>query len=399
MTSGPEHDPLPYTRNQRIGLMMLVVFLGAATVFSHFFPIRAWAYEIDETEFFAAAERIRASTELATGAGPQVKKAFAAFRFDPNTVSQGELEQLGLSPKQATAWIRYRSKAPFRKPEDIGRLRVLNEATKRRLIPLATIGESGNSDRYTSDRAFRPGNDAEQNNQRYRKSIARANERFPFDPNTLSGDSLLLLGFTEREVNALIKYRSYREITFREPEDLKRLGALDASLVADLLSYVRIDLPDDERAEPTPYSRSPSPATPPAPSPGLIDVNAVDIAALTQLPGIGEYRAKRILKFRDLLGGFVSVEQVGTTYSLPDSTFRRIQPYLITGPLLRQIDINRVDAEELGRHPYVKAKLARTLVRYRDIHGPYAGAADLEKVRALSAENRARLLPYLNFAP
>ncbi|NJL77073.1 MAG: helix-hairpin-helix domain-containing protein, partial [Saprospiraceae bacterium] len=37
--------------------------------------------------------------------------------------------------------------------------------------------------------------------------------------------------------------------------------------------------------------------------------------------------ANRIVKFREALGGFASVEQVAETYQLPDSTFQKIKPF------------------------------------------------------------------------
>ena len=60
----------------------------------------------------------------------------------------------------------------------------------------------------------------------------------------------------------------------------------------------------------------------------IIDVNTADTSAFISLPGIGSKLAARIVTFREKLGGFYSVEQIGETYGLPDSTFQKIKQWL-----------------------------------------------------------------------
>ena len=60
----------------------------------------------------------------------------------------------------------------------------------------------------------------------------------------------------------------------------------------------------------------------------IIDVNTADTTAFISLPGIGSKLAARIITFREKLSGFYSVEQIGETYGLPDSTFQKIKQYL-----------------------------------------------------------------------
>ena len=60
----------------------------------------------------------------------------------------------------------------------------------------------------------------------------------------------------------------------------------------------------------------------------IIDVNIADTTAFISLPGIGSKLATRIVNFRDKLGGFYSIDQIGETYGLPDSSFQKIKQYL-----------------------------------------------------------------------
>ena len=63
-----------------------------------------------------------------------------SFRFDPNTVTTGDLQRLGFSEKQAAAIEAYRAKGGrFRRPEDFARSYVVSDSVYRRLEPFIEI--------------------------------------------------------------------------------------------------------------------------------------------------------------------------------------------------------------------------------------------------------------------
>jgi DNA uptake protein ComE-like DNA-binding protein len=130
--------------------------------------------------------------------------------------------------------------------------------------------------------------------------------------------------------------------------------------------------------------------------PVAIDINEADSAAWCQLPGIGPYYARKIIRFRDRLGGFISVAQVGETFGLPDSTFQRMRAYLRIDQLQPpRLDINQSDAETLARHPYISKSLARVIVAYRNQHGPFTTPESLRAVRLLVDSVYVKLAPYI----
>ena len=74
------------------------------------------------------------------------------------------------------------------------------------------------------------------------------------------------------------------------------------------------------------YPKTTSPYTAKAIQP--VDINLADTSDFINLPGIGSKLSQRIIAFRNKLGGFYSIDQVGETYLLPDSTFQKIKPGL-----------------------------------------------------------------------
>ncbi|MEO8583400.1 MAG: helix-hairpin-helix domain-containing protein [Flavitalea sp.] len=136
----------------------------------------------------------------------------------------------------------------------------------------------------------------------------------------------------------------------------------------------------------------------PRSAPQIIDINSADTSAFIALPGIGSKLAVRIITFRERLGGFYSVNQVGEIYGLQDSAFRTLLPYLkCDSASIRRININDSDKETLKQHPYIRWNLANVLVAYRTAHGRFTSALDLEKVNNLDTSSLKRLLPYLTF--
>jgi competence protein ComEA len=211
---------------------------------------------------------------------------------------------------------------------------------------------------------------------------------FEFDPNTLSAEGWRKLGLRDRAIRIIQKYLS-RGGKFREPADLKKIYGLSQELAARLIPYVRIYLPKPtyEKKEFVRFKKA---------EPSIVDINSADSSALIALPGIGNKLARRIILFRDKLGGFYSVEQVKETYGLPDSTFQKIRGRLqINAGAVKKININTSDTKELGSHPYIGRNLANAIVRFREQHGPYNTIGNLQEIVLITPEIFQKIVHYL----
>lgn len=225
--------------------------------------------------------------------------------------------------------------------------------------------------------------------QQYRQaspdSVPQAPKKlFAFDPNTADETALGQLGLPEKTIHSIVHYRE-KGGQFRRPEDFEKIYTLDPDDFDRLKPYIRInrneqaqfvhykdDAPQYQQRPAWPQKRK----TP-------IDINRSSLEDWVQLPGIGEKRAAQILHFREALGGFLTVAQVGETFNLPDSVFQLIQPYLLHGSDgIKKINLNSAFSEDLDRHPYISEKQAKLIVRYREQHGPYQSVDDLKNIIA-----------------
>jgi competence ComEA-like helix-hairpin-helix protein len=108
----------------------------------------------------------------------------------------------------------------------------------------------------------------------------------------------------------------------------------------------------------------------PVQQPKKLDVNQADSTSLEALPGIGEKLSSRIVRYRDRLGGFITVDQLKEVYGLSDSTFLLVRKFLYVadGYIPSQIAVNQATYADFRRHPYISAAFLKALLAYRKSH-------------------------------
>lgn len=128
------------------------------------------------------------------------------------------------------------------------------------------------------------------------------------------------------------------------------------------------------------------------------ELNSCDSAALDLLPGIGPVLSSRIVKYRNLLGGFYSTEQLKEVYGLDSETVVLIKPRLSIDTMkIFRINVNTAAYRELARHPYIGRVDASAMLKYRDLEGQVKSIDELVRNRILIVEKRERLSHYLVF--
>jgi competence protein ComEA len=219
----------------------------------------------------------------------------------------------------------------------------------------------------------------------------RAAETFYFDPNKTSFHEWKRLGIAERTIRTIQKYLS-KGGKFRKAEDLKKIYGFQSDDYERLEPFVRIETKTEVVFIEKTYPKYEKPAAKTI----VIEINLADTSAFISLPGIGSKLASRIVNFREKLGGFYSVEQVGETFGLADSTFQKIKKYLkLEISAVKKININTASNDELKAHPYIRWNLAKAIIAYRNEHGLFKGLEELKNIMAITNEVYSKLEPYL----
>ncbi len=221
-------------------------------------------------------------------------------------------------------------------------------------------------------------------------------ELFYFDPNTASENDWIKLGIKPRTVQTIQKYIS-KGGKFYKAEEIKKIWGLSEKDAERLIPFVSIK----NIQKNFPYNKYQDQPTIKTFSKkvfiGKIDINIADTSQFISLPGIGSKLSKRIISFREKLGGFYSVEQIAETYLLPDSTFQKIKPYLIlNNNAIKKININAASVDEMKSHPYIKYQMANAIFQYRQQHGNFNSVEEIKKIMTVTDEFYNKVESYLS---
>lgn len=144
------------------------------------------------------------------------------------------------------------------------------------------------------------------------------------------------------------------------------------------------------------YSHSEPPARR---KPLVVELNTADTTTLMLLHGIGPTFAKRIVRYRERLGGFVDKGQLMEVYGFTPELLGHIEPYItINADSIRRICLDTITLKQLIRHPYIEYYQARDIIRLRDRGIRFTTVDDLRAVPSMADSTLQRLLPYIEFA-
>lgn len=247
--------------------------------------------------------------------------------------------------------------------------------------------------------ATRPAKRHKPTTRYYHQGSPRQPRLAPFDPNRADSTELLQLGLPPFIVRNIYKYRAAGGL-FRQKSDMARLYGMTKQQYRQLEPYIRIS-EEDIRAGNHFYNYEPIEQRDTLLYPiklqphDRIVLNSADTLQLRKVPGIGSYFARKIVKYRERLGGYYRVQQLLEIENFPETA---IHFFIIPeDSTLRKININRLSLSELQRHPYINFYQARDIVTYRRLHGRIESLQQLSLLRDFTPEAIERLLPYIDY--
>lgn len=281
-----------------------------------------------------------------------------------------------------------------------------------------------------------------------------AGARFAFDPNTITWDSLQLLGFSARQAQSILKYRN-KGGKFRYREDFAKLYVVDSAVYAALEGYLLLPrrgsgtkegIPVPGRAENGVAGTNSAGNVPGGAGVGtksagnvpgkgrdadlsgrksgnadtlgrrtgiygkrveknryMCNLNTADSAALVKLYGIGGYYARKILRYREALGGsFADVRQLLEIEGFTQERFAGIERSIFVNDSdVKGISLLNAGREFLERHPYIGPYAARGILSYIRLKGKDTFKGELHlleqlvKERVITQNNAEKLKVYL----
>lgn len=212
---------------------------------------------------------------------------------------------------------------------------------------------------------------------------------FRFNPNNISANEIKKLDINETAKSAWIKYLQKGGKFYRK-EDLKKIYGIDSATFLRLEPYLDFDaIISNYHTNINNFKERKI---------NLIEINTASQPDFEKLTGIGPVLALRIIKYRNLLGGFVAIDQLQEVYGVTDSIFNLNKDRLILdSTLVKKIDVNIADFKELSRHPYISNYNAKTIITYRNLQGDITSVKDLKINYIFNDSVLRKVLVYLSF--
>jgi competence ComEA-like helix-hairpin-helix protein len=203
---------------------------------------------------------------------------------------------------------------------------------------------------------------------------------FSFNPNNLPDAGWYKLGLNEEQVKVIKNYEA-KGGRFFTKADVKKIYSITPADYARLEPYINLPLSYHKAA------------------PGeIIEINSADSAKLTLIRGIGPAFARRIIRYRERLGGFYTKEQLKEVFGIDDIKYAEIKNGIaVNGKAITKVNVNSATFNQLRRYPYLSFKQMNAILEYHNEHGDYESIDDMKNIAILDDGILRKIGPYLVF--
>ena len=204
-------------------------------------------------------------------------------------------------------------------------------------------------------------NNTYSNNYKYKKQKEKKVHYFKLDPNKATISDWEKFGFSQKQSKVIYNYIDRRG-GVSSKEQLKDIFVIDSKKYNEMKSFIIIDESWLSNLKPKNKSYSKDLI--------IVELNSATKESLMSISGVGDVLSDRIIKYRDLLGGFYSVEQLNKVYGIKPEVFAKIEDNIIVEEhLVKKINVNFVDVKDLSSHPLISYKEAKALINFRTNKG------------------------------
>ncbi|WP_366184668.1 helix-hairpin-helix domain-containing protein [Flavobacterium ovatum] len=220
----------------------------------------------------------------------------------------------------------------------------------------------------------------------------------PFNPNFITDYKGYKLGMSVPEIDRLLAFRKTNQYV-NSVQDFQKITQVSDSLLATISPYFKFPDWVTNKKEFKGYVQYEKESFAKSDKITITDVNTASQEDFMKINGIGAGYSDRIIKFRESLGGFVSMQQMDDVWGLPPEVITKLNSNFKIGVIsqIMKLDINNASLKEIAQFPYFRYALAKEIVMCRSMNGDFKNATDLTKIKGLSIEKANIIALYLTF--
>ena len=232
---------------------------------------------------------------------------------------------------------------------------------------------------------------------RYASSASLVAHLAKVNLNETTAEALTERGLPDWLAERVVKYRNHGG-HFETLEELRKIYGMKPYHFEKVAPYLFVTSHKPAfRQKEDPVYKQTFTARPARKAQARLDINASDSATLVEIKGIGPWTASKIIKYRKLLGGYISARQLYDLYNQDSTRTAEFLPFIFVadGYKPTPFRINNLETDNLY-HPYLPKTSVRIIKAYIRQHGPFVDVQDLVNARLLSATELDKLRPYLS---
>ena len=214
---------------------------------------------------------------------------------------------------------------------------------------------------------------------------------YPFNPNYITDYKGSKLGMSIEEIDRLLNFRKTNQYV-NSALEFQKVTQVSDSLLNAISPYFKFpDWVNKSKAKSyRPFEKKIEKLVP-------LDINLATKEDLIKIYGIGPALSDRILKQKELFGGFVSMKQMDDVWGLSPEVIENLNKHfkIASLPKIKKIDINNSSIKELLLFPYFKYALAKAIVTYRSMNGDFKNFEDLTRINGFPIEKLDIIILYL----
>ena len=226
--------------------------------------------------------------------------------------------------------------------------------------------------------------------------VRRSITPFQFDPNTLEMEGWVKMGFSEKQAAGILRFRE-KGGKFYKKEDVKKLYVVTDEVFNLIEPFIVIEESKSGKDQANYAENKTAYALRNHQPKYQVELNSADSTELVKVYGIGPAIAKRILRYREKLGGFAFTEQLREVYGIDSTRFETIRDgVMVDAEVVERIDVNSASITQLRQHPYIDYYIAKAIVDNRIKKGAYTSVNELAEIPLIYDALFRKLSPYIS---
>lgn len=216
---------------------------------------------------------------------------------------------------------------------------------------------------------------------------------FPFNPNFITDFKGYTLGMSAEEIDRLLAFRKENK-WINSVEDFKQVTKVSDSLLNKISPYFKFpDWVNNPKSKTKYVKRGFKDKT----FKQKADLNIATHEQLEEVNGIGKAFSKRIIDYRNKLGGFTNDIQLYEVYGLDYQIINKVlNEFTVKTPKgIIKMNLNTISASDIATIPGISFDLAKRIWEYRILNERIKSFSELENIEGLTKRKLQGIPLYL----